>query len=303
MAIDTNIKTDYFKLYIDYEEELDLTSFIKILEALNNINYEVCEELGLEYTDHKLKIRSIYSGSIWIEFVTLVANAPANIIYSALGSALFASVPFIKNKLREKQDNKKLKKKTKNNKNDLDNNQIKYVSLDNAERDTEFVKKISDSIDILKKQKLSYDALWKLRDLKRVIPLHGGGKIALHIESYQNMLNHLEKLETEAPELFDKKIPGNLSKFKQQIINIISEDSKTIIKTLEPSDAEPFVIINHGSLGIEPPDYIEKSLGKSISNFVEEVWDNKQIKKCSILIDTESGRELNIEIKDQNDHL
>ncbi|MBO1628236.1 hypothetical protein [Bacillus arachidis] len=305
MPIDTNKKTDYFKLYIDFEDELDLTSFVKILDALNNINYEVCEEFGLVYKDHKLKIKRIYSGSIWIDFVIFaekVVNNPVNIAQSALGSALFASISYIVNKLREKKDNNKLKEETKNNKNDLNNNQIKYASLDNVERDTEFMKKISDSIDILKKQKLSYDTLWKLRDFKRKIPLHGGGKISLHIDSYQEILNHLEKLETEAAELFDEEIPGNLSKFKQQIINILLENSMTMIHTFELSP-ESFDTINYVSPAIEPPDYIEKPLGKSISNFVEEVWNNKQIKNCSIFIDTESGRELKIEIKDQNDHL
>ncbi|PFD94699.1 hypothetical protein COE15_27880 [Bacillus cereus] len=87
MAVESKIQTDYFKLYIDFEKDLDLSSLTKILKALEDINYHICLENNINYENNKLKISNVYTGSLWFDFSTLqgiVCSLIANLISETL---------------------------------------------------------------------------------------------------------------------------------------------------------------------------------------------------------------------------
>lgn len=300
MAVESKIQTDYFKLYIDFERDLDLSSLTRILGFLENINYHICVENQMDYESNRLKIRNVYSGSIWFDFTTL-QGIVCSLIATAISESL--KVVGIRKRLKSKDDLDLFKKEISR----IIEKEIESLPL-NMNMDHPLEKEYENNLNIFL---LSVEQQLANLTMERLHPTHI--KIV-----YYNILKELKDLQENNPNLnnLNKDILWRLNKrirseFHESLVNtskfinlphknrseydIYMENLLDRVEQLidwnsseEQEDQEKFI-----------KDRPELRSSQVAGELILDVYKDENIKECFMEVLTKDGREIKLEIKER----
>ncbi|WP_155008749.1 hypothetical protein [Priestia megaterium] len=297
MTVESKIQTDYFKLYIDFEKDLDLSSLTKILNALENINRHICLENQIDYQNNKLKITDVYSGSLWFNFTTL-QGIVCSLIATAISESL--KVVGIRKRLNSKDKLNIFKKEI---------SWIVETEMDsltsNMSRDYLLGKEYENKLNIFL---LSIEQQLAKLTIERLHPTH----IKM---VYYDILKEIKELKEKNPSLnkdvldrLDKRIRSefheslvntpklinlpikNRSDYDVYIENLLDRVEKLVDWNPSKEQEEQKEIVNYVQ---------EPKSSQAAGDFILDVYKDKNIKECFIEVITTDGREIKLEIKER----
>lgn len=318
------MKIDSFKIYIDYEDGLDLVDFTNILKSLELISYEVCIANNIDYDEYQLKIKNIYPGSIWIviqEYISQYVSNPTNldsIISSTLVSFGFL-LPQLKKNRKEKKEIQKEKKENKKSE-VLENEGISEIKL--LIENNEFVKQINNIISILDEHEyigtLNQEDLYFLKSNLSILDIRFV-RTDTSTRILTKILDGLTFLETfknkvQVAELFNEDFISKISILKNWMIKIIREKESKIVKEIKPKldpmsvseainvlgkvEMVPINFSSDGSRSFVDP---KNSIRNAVTYLFEMILNNKDIKKFYFYWEDKNGKQYKLDIKDDDE--